>query len=154
MSGAHPLARISSSSFMACLYPLLLQDGVGDDVGHAAAAEHIVEHRERVAGPAAAAEATDERVVGVRVGLHGHVRHEPPRGVELPGPAVARHHGVVGHDVGDARAQHAPRVGGPAQRAELLDERGAGPRRGARGWVVPREGVDEADGLLDVPEAD
>lgn len=71
----------------------------------------------------------------------------------MSGPAVPRDHGVIRHDVGHARAKNAARVRGAARRAELLDERGAGPRRCGRGRVEPRQGVDEAEGIFEVASA-
>nr|CAB3474476.1 unnamed protein product [Digitaria exilis] len=109
---------------------MLGEHGVGDDAGLAPTQEHIVKQAERVGDPATVAEAADQWRVRVRVGLDGHGRDEPARGVEVAVAAVPRDEGVVGEDVdGRARplggAEHARGVGGAAPAAEVADELGA-----------------------------
>lgn len=108
----------------------LQEHGVGDDVGLAPAAEHIVEQAERVGDPAAVAEHADQWRVRVGVWCDGHGADEPARGVEMAVAAIPRDEGVVGEDIDGGPgalggAEHAGGIGGATPAAEVADELGA-----------------------------
>jgi hypothetical protein len=124
--GAHEVDELNGLLVASRPARRLEEDVVGDHVGRAPAAEHVVEHRERVPDPPPVAERVDKRVEGIRDGLHprGYAVHDAARVLEQACAAVPIGERAVSYRGGcrPARLNDARGIGGAPSAAEVADE--------------------------------